>query len=178
MQPIIIHVYGTLNINLPANNKKEVKDLSAKFDAIMRAVAEQNSVIDSLLLLVDQLASDDLSDEETASILKEMQSKKQVVADSVLRNTRAATVEPSTPTPAPGSLPGMTTGNNEGGSTPTTPTSPNEAGASEPGNTSATPGFTPAPGTSDVPSGSPTGATGGADTEENTFRGTTPPSNT
>jgi hypothetical protein len=147
------------------------KNMSAKFDAIMRAVADQGSVIDSVLLLVDQLASDDLSDEETAQILKEMQSKRQLMADSVLRNTRAQAVEPSQPTPLPGSQSGMTTGNNEGGQvtgtgsqlgggSDTAAQSPNPEGRSELGNTSALPGgSTPAPGTSDVPANSPGAST-------------------
>lgn len=167
--PITIFVNGgTLNLYLPSELEpatKWEKDMSAKFDSIMRAVAEQGSVIDSVLLLVDQLASDDLSDEETAQILKEMQNKRQQMADSILRNTRAQTVEPSEPTPLPGSIPGMTVGNNEGGQVTGTgsqlgnssPQSPNPEGRSEPGNTSALPGgVTPAPGTSDVPASSPT----------------------
>jgi len=146
--PIIIHVYGTLNLNLPANSENEELEtisneieqiggnMSAKFDAIMRKVEEQGTVIDSVAVLIEQLQSDDLSDEETQQILTEMSNKTQVLADMVLRNTRAQSVEPATPTPAPGTVPGTTTGNNEGGGgtanagAPTTspePVSPSEA---------------------------------------------------
>lgn len=130
-----VHI-DTVNIYYTQNSPGGI-DVSAKFDAIMRAMEEENSVIDSMLVLVDQLASDSISPEETDQILKEMAAKRQAVADALLKNTRAATVEQNAPTPDAATTPGMTTGNNEPASSGDT-----VGGVKVPGSSDATPDTT------------------------------------
>lgn len=147
-----IYITGTVNhlhLHLPDDTTKLEQNVTAQFDAIMRAIQEENTVVDSLVTLVDQLNSNNLTPDEQAQLIAEIGNKKQQLADSVLRNTRAATVEASTPTPEPGTVAGTTTGNNEGGATtPTTEPAPT---------TETTPPTTePAPATEGTPPGGET----------------------
>lgn len=110
----VLNIYYITNNNL-SKIEKEVETISAEFDALQRAVEQEDTVIDSAIVLLDQLVANRDDPAKLTALMNEVANKREQLAASVLAGTPAAAVEQSTPTPAPGSLPGMTTGNNEGG---------------------------------------------------------------
>lgn len=169
---IDIHVYGDLHIHLSQDDNLATtlheleRNMTAEFDALRRAVEEEGTVIDGAIVLLDQLAANRDDPAALSALMNEVATKRDQLATALVRNTRAASVEPSTPTPAPGSMPGMTTGNNEGGqvtgtgsqigATETQPTAPTTPAPEPNAPTTETPAPTTdvnAPNTGTPPSG-------------------------
>ncbi len=72
---------------------EEIRKMSAQFDALKAAVEDENTVIDSAVVLLGELAASimALKDDPVAlqALASEVSAKKQALADAVVANTPA-----------------------------------------------------------------------------------------